>query len=137
MKYEETIKNAISFIFVIGMVFFAIASCEETSHSAGGEVDAIYWHEGLRYTIMVENDGVITTRRIPPWGHAMNKNIRLYTDAGPGEKAWYECEWTRNTWTGADLDTAYCDMHIHNIDELGTADWNHGKFGSGSTTRID
>jgi len=139
MKYrdwEEIGKNAI-YIGIVLVIVAMLPSCAETEHSAGGEIDAIYWHEGLRYTVMVENAGVITKRRLPPWGHAMNKNIRLYTDAGPGEKAWYECEWSRNEWTGADLDTAYCDIHIHGLDELGTADWNHGKFGSGSTTRID
>jgi hypothetical protein len=28
-------------------------------------------------------------------------------------------------------------IHIHNIDDINTASWNHGKRGSGSTTRID
>ena len=134
---EDILKIIIGLLVIVGILGLTVGGCENTDYSAGGEIDAIYWHEGLRYTVMVENAGVITKRRLPPWGHAMDKNITMYTDVEVGEKSWYKCEWARNNWLGPDLDTAYCDIHIHSLNELGTADWNHGKFGSGATTRID
>ena len=130
-------NNTVNFLLFVCISIIVLAGCSYEDHSAGGETDAIYWHEGLRYTAVIIDDGVVTRHGIPPWGYAMNKNIKVYTDAEPGEKSWYRCGWTWNPWTGTDLDTAYCNIHIHNLDELGTADWNHGKFGSGSTTRID
>ena len=102
---------------------------------AGGEIDAIYWHEGVRYTVSVIDDaGLVSNYKIPPFAEHTGK-VLLYTDAEDGEKAWYVCDWLFNNMTGSS--DGLCEIHIHNIDELGTADWNHGKFGSGSTTRID
>ncbi len=127
--------------FLIGIsimiaVTILIVGCEVTEHTSGGEVEAIYWHEGERYTAVTENADVLEHHRIPPFAAGPGA-VTLYKDAVPGEKSWYKCEWTRNNWTGADPDLSYCDIHIHSIDELGTGNWNHGKFGSGSTTRID
>ena len=130
-------NNTVNFLLFVCISIIVLAGCSYEDHTSGGEIEALYWHEGERYTAVTVNADVVSRQRIPPWGHAMDKNIRLYTDAEPSEKAWYKCEWTRNDWFGADLDTAFCGIHIHNLDELGTADWNHGKFGSGSTTRID
>ncbi len=121
----------------MAIVAFVVVGCEETHHTAGSEIDAIYWHEGTRYTAMTNNADVISTHRIPPFHPVTARSVNVYADVAEDESSWYECDWTRNNWTGTDTTTAYCDIHIHSIDELGTADWNHGKFGSGSTTRIE
>ena len=128
--------KVINFTLAILFTGFLVTGCSYEHKTSGGEVEAIYWHEGERYTAMTNNADVITRHRIPPY-HGVYSSVTLYTDVPADEKSWYKCEWDFRPLDGADTDTAYCDIHIHNLDELGTADWNHGKFGSGSTTRID
>ena len=106
--------------------------CSDTEHYVSREVDALYWHERNRYTaISIDEDGRAIKHRIPA---ANNLRVTLYTNLDADAKPWYECEWVFNFWTGAD---GSCEVYIHGLDEMGTADWNHGKFGSGSTTRLD
>jgi len=133
----ETISTAFNTLVVMFVAGAFIAGCSSEPRSSGGEVEAIYWHEGQRYTAVTENAGLISHHNIPPWGHAVSGAISLYKDLGADEKAWYKCEWDWNAWNGADHDTAYCEIHIHSLDELGTGNWNHGKFGSGTTSRIE
>ena len=128
--------DTINFLLFVCISAFMLTGCSYEDKKAGGEIEAVYWHEGERYTAVTINADIVTRHNIPPYYDAY-RTVTLYTDVPPDEKSWYKCRWTRNMWTGTDADTAYCDIHIHNIDELGTADWNHGKFGSGSTTRID
>lgn len=122
-------------ITIIGLAL-ATAGCSDEARQSGGEVDAVYWHEGQRYTAsVIDEGGLVTHKNIPPWRHAGRNTILLYTDVEPDAKSWYECDWMWNDFTGAS--GGMCEIHIHNLDELGTKDWNHGKFGSGRTERID
>jgi len=131
-------NETINFLLATLTAVFLITGCSPEDRTSGGEIEALYWHENNRYTAVTINADVVSNHRIPPWGkHARAKNVTLFTDLGPEEKSWYKCNWSHSNWNGADMDTAYCEMHIHNLDELGTADWSHGKFGSGATTRID
>ena len=135
-------KNIMNFKLEMVLVVLILAGClilpgcSYEHKTAGDEIEALYWHEGERYTAVTIIADVVTRYNIPPYSGTY-RTVTLYTDVAEGEKSWYKCEWDWEVWMGTDTDTAYCDIHIHNIDELGTADWNHGKFGSGSTTRID
>jgi len=121
---------------VLLLTTILLSSCSGEPRFVEREVDAIYWHEYQRYTAMTENAGMIEKHNIPPWGTARAGAVKLYTDVDANTKAWYKCDYRWSNWVGANAD-ASCEIHIHNLDELGTADWNHGKFGSGPTTRID
>ena len=129
-------NDTVNFLLTITFVMLTVVGCSYEHMTSGGEIEAIYWHEHERYTAVTINADIVTQHRIPPY-HGVFRTITLYTDVAPGEKSWYKCEWDFRPLDGADTDTAYCDIHIHNLDELGTADWNHGKFGSGATIRID
>lgn len=128
--------NTVNFLLFVGISILMLAGCSYEDKTSGSEIEALYWHEGERYTAVTINADVVSRHHIPPY-YDVYRSVTLYTDVEPDEKSWYECGWTWNPWSGTDTDTAYCDIHIHDLDELGTADWNHGKFGSGSTTRID
>lgn len=118
------------------MMMTLLSACDalDVHKTSGGEIDAIYWHEGRRYTAMTENAGLIEQHKIPPWG-GYGGSVTLYKDVASDAKLWYKCEWDWNGLNGSSNEV--CEIHIHSLDDLGTADWDHGKFGSGSTTRID
>jgi len=105
--------------------------------SSGGEVDALYWHGGSRYTVKDDNGGLITSRTIPPWGSPHNGNVIVYSDLAPGEKTWYLCEWDWSWMYGTMGGDANCEIHIHGLDDIIPGNWDHGKFGRGSITRIE
>ena len=119
---------------LILLPIFLLSACSVEDRSSGGDIDAIYWHENDRYTVLTIDNYKITKARIPPWAER-GGTVELYNDVAPDESSWYKCAWTYNIWYG--YDDGYCEIHIQDLNELGTADWNHGKFGSGSTKRID
>ena len=111
-----------------------LSACGVEDKSSGGDIDAIYWHENDRYTVMTIDNDIVSKFKITPWSD-YGGTVELYRDVDPDESSWYKCTWTYSPWSGSD--DGYCEIHIHDLNELGTADWNHGKFGSGSTKRID
>jgi hypothetical protein len=119
-------------LLVVLLIALLCGGCSDTKMIEKSTAQAIYWHESDRYTAAIINNGVVEMRRIPTTGY---NNITLYTDLKDGELPWYKCEWLNNAFTGNH--SGKCEVHIKNIDSLMTADWNHGKFGSGTTTRIN
>jgi len=121
---------------LLPLITILLVGCTDTPRSIEGEIDALYWHERDRYTIKTIENGLVSDVHIPPWGgHTINNAVEVFVDVEPHQKSWYKCNWTWNGWLGSDNE--YCELHIHDLNEIGTAGWNHGKFGSGSTTRID
>ena len=123
-------KNSKMLIVLLSVLL--CGGCSDTKMIEKNTAQAIYWHESNRYTAAIIKDGVVEMRRIPTTGR---NNIKLYTDLEDGYLPWYKCEWLHNGWNGNH--SGKCEIHIKSIDSLMTADWNHGKFGSGSTTRVN
>ena len=124
-------------IYLISIIaFITLTGCTDRPRSEEGIIDALYWHEGDRYTAKVVSTGnVVVSHKIPPWYNDNSSTVEVIVDVPANEKSWYKCNWFHNNMSGPS--NGYCEIHIHNLDEIGTADWNHGKFGSGSTTKID
>jgi len=117
---------------IVASLLYGCGDPVYTDHHEKNNVRAIYWHEANRYSAAIMTGDHITIERLPS---DYNFNVRLITDAKPNA-AWYECEWQHNTWSGI-KEGAWCEIHIASIDELKTGDWNHGKFGTGKTRRIN
>jgi len=104
--------------------------------SFSGKIDALYWHGKKRFTVATVEEGKLILKELPNAGH-IAKNV--YMDAVEGEQGTYDCryEWSEwIEWIGAQKG-GECNIHIHSLDSMRTADWNKGKFGSGSTVRMD
>jgi len=95
-------------------------------------VEAIYWHEHNRYSAAILNGSTLDMHRIP-YHHI--GSVTVFTDLESGKKPWYKCQWKENGFSGKH--DSNCEIHIKDVDSLRTADWNHGKFGTGTTSRID
>ena len=98
------------------------------------KVEAIYWHEGSRYTAAILDGESLRLHRVPYHGNTSSR-VALFTDVKAGEKPWYKCKWKHSGFSG-NYDSS-CEIHIIGVDSLRTADWSRGKFGSGTTSRID
>ena len=116
-------------IIILGVL---LCGCSDTEMMEENTAQAIYWHESNRYTAAIVTNGVVEMLRIPRVGHC---KVALYLDLNDGELPWYKCKWLYNAFSGNH--SAKCEIHIKDIDSLMTAGWSHGKFGRGSTTRIN
>ena len=99
------------------------------------DVIAIYYHEGESYSVAIEKDNQISMFRLPTGSHT-GIPLAIITDIKPDGTMWIECEYSWNHWHGEVIGKG-CEIHIRDIDDIGTAGWNHGKNGSGQTTRIN
>lgn len=121
----------ICLVVMLTLFYVMLCDCKAEEHHVMGktEVDAVYWHEGRRYTFITidENNKLIFTR-VPVFSYKVKLDVTI--DAK--NKCWYEYNYITD-WGGA---YGWFKIHLTSLDDLKTADWNHGKFGSGTTTRI-
>lgn len=94
-----------------------------------GVGDHLYWHEGIRYTIKsVTDSGEVKSFKMP-----YRVMVRLFEDKSIKSGVRYRCEYTTSGWSG---NKGWCKIYINSVEDLQTANWNHGKFGSGTTKRL-
>jgi len=92
------------------------------------KVEAVYFHERGNYSVALRIGDEI---QIKP-ARAGRAPVRIVLDAE--DHMWYECDATWDNFYGTS--TGECVIHIRDVGDISTAGWNHGKFGSGNTTRI-
>ena len=122
-------KLKIISICIMFLMFSNICFCSELIKKKEF-VDAIYWHENDRFTAVKVVDKVVQFISLP----RQPVTVTVVCDAD--EKPWYEYSYQFSDFAGAQKG-GWCKIHIKTVDSLRSADWNHGKFGSGSTVRID
>lgn len=116
---------------LISLIALLLVGCSDPIvHKYKRDIVSVYYHEGNDYSVGIFDTGLLTIKRLPPAAH-----VSVWLDVSPEDNMWYECDFTRYKFTGDT--TGGCNIHMHDIDDLNTAGWNHGKFGSGTTTRID
>ena len=102
-----------------------------SEQSEQSEAEGIYWHEHNRYSAAIISGDSINLHKIP----SGNGKVSLFSDVRGDDRPWYKCMWVTNRFKGPHGHV--CEIHIKDIGSLRTADWNHGKFGTGTTSRID
>lgn len=125
-------QSCVTLLLICSSLAFSDASIREIKN----DFDYLYWHENSQYTLFsVQSDFSVSHLRL---GYRKEiekekiKSVTLFLDNEDGEKPYYYCK-MKEALMG---DWWYCEIHISNIDEMKTSSWNHGKFGSGSTTRL-
>ncbi len=121
------LKHKNKLLAVLLSVLLCVSGCGDyTVINDKKEVAAVYWHEYNRYSVSIVNDGVVNMYRLP-------YRVLVFTGA---KKPWYLCKGKHRSWDGV-YKGSYCELHLRSIDNLLNASWNHGKFGSGKTERIN
>ena len=114
------------------IITLLLTGCSNSISIEENTAEAIYWHESKRYSAAVVFGDVVEMRSLPIYH---DTKVILYIDVKSNDMPWYKCSHLHNEWVG--YHNGNCEIHIKSIDSLSTADWNHGKFGSGATTRIN
>lgn len=124
---------AITFLVAFfGSIFLACydSFTNDEIHKKTEKIEAVYWHERNQYSVAVKQGNKIKMVMLPS-RHGIDLNI--ICDVASDESCWYEYNYKNNGYGGV---TGFLNIHIRSIDDINTADWNHGKFGSGKTQRI-
>lgn len=118
-------KYLLVFILLTFVVVLIISTGKVKDTSIVQEVDAVFWHEHNRFSVMYLEKEEIIIKELP------RIKISLYE----GTPTRYECVYSWSNLTGMD-DSGYCSIYISSLEALQTGSWNHGKLDSGTTTRI-
>jgi len=121
--------------FLLAMaVGLTLSGCSPKITEVAAEefVEAVYFHEVNSYSVGVQYGDEYKIVKLPYY-----IPVILKTDVPEGHKSWYECDYLMSTWSGHVRDSGGCTIHMHSANDLLTGGWNHGKFGSGQTTKIN
>lgn len=93
--------------------------------------DRLFFHERDFYSVLIVKEDKTVEHKFF-YTNQYNK-ITLICDVEKGDRMWFE-EFKNGNWVERTLDVI---IHIHSVDDLNGAGWNHGKFGNGMTVPIE
>ena len=95
----------------------------------------IFMHEPSRYSIMIQdpNSSELKTMQFNLYNFCRAK---IVADVPKNEKMWIFLKSKKHN---VNKDTYYTsfELHVRSAEDINGAGWNHGKFGSGTTTVIE
>ena len=98
------------------------------------DFEHLFYHEHNKYSVLVKKDGKVYSVRFPP-NHYVP--VTIFVDVKEGESNWYELRYRHTKSIGYyDQENNYLHIHIKDTDSINGAAWNHGKFGTGLTSKV-
>lgn len=91
----------------------------------------VLMHEPSRISILVQDEVTkqVTIEELDKYG----RNYEIIADVEDGQPMWAELPKILNPYKGKEYTAK---IHIRSGEDINGAGWNHGKFGSGTTTII-
>lgn len=120
-------SNLIMILLILGLIATPWFFRKTEIRNERFNVVAVWKHEVNRYSVTIKEGNILVDR-----GFAIDSV--LITDVPEGSNMWYEAYYNYNSFSGGGY--KWVNIHIHSVDDIGNAGWNHGKFGSGSTERV-
>ena len=96
-------------------------------------IEAVWFHENDNYSFTILENGKfknIGVNSFYPFGGGRSA---VFPDLKPGEPMWARVSQAK---CNGDIEINI-EIHVHSIKDLQPAGWNHGKFGSGTTSKIE
>lgn len=110
----------------IGIPYFT-SKTEERNEKQ--DIVAVWKHEANHYSVTVKEGNTLMDKAF--YG---NFSTIIITDVPKDKSMWYEAHFKESSFSGGGYDSL--KIHIHSIDDINGGGWNHGKFGSGTTERV-
>lgn len=89
-------------------------------------IERVFMHEIGKYSVLIREDGSLVS--MPLYGNYANGRgitVKLIDDVPTNGQMYVKKM------------AGTFEVHIHNINDINGADWDHGKFGKGTTTVVD
>lgn len=115
------------------MVIFAGCAQEKIPDEKITNVARIFMHEPHRFSVFIQSpqSQEVIVRELKCH---REDGVKFFTDVAPTENAWILLQFRNVGRFGWDITNIV--MHIHNVQEMEGAGWDHGKHGRGQTQVI-
>jgi hypothetical protein len=125
-------KNLVFVLLVL--TSFGCEFKEVSFHVPKTNIVSVYFHEQHRFSVGILNaDKTISIVPIPIPAN-LPVPFRIISNVDSTKGMWYECNLKYFNFEVSP--GGACSIHVRSIDDVNTGGWNHGKFGSGVTRRI-
>ena len=111
------------------ILFVLVSGCSHSITKETGQIIAVWKHEPNVYSVTIK-EGKNTL---------IDKDFRRHSAVYPKYSLIDDVSENSNMWYEATYDDGFCEtvvIHVRSINDINNAGWNHGKFGSGSTERV-
>lgn len=114
-----------------------LTSCKTKLVENSGEAEALWFHEHNHYSVSITAGNTIFNKIIRGGAGFDKPDVRIIKDVSMGNPIRYEIRYWYNEFYGwTKKEDGYIRIHIRSIDDINGAGWNHGKFGKGTTSRV-
>ncbi len=98
-------------------------------------VERVFMHEPGQYSLLVRGEqGVLSS--IDLRGNH-NAKANIFTDVPPDQPMYARVLHSPEGRCGGNIRPWYTELHVHTVQEINPAGWNHGKLGRGQTIEIE
>ena len=124
------------FLVVVLLFLVLMCRCGENKHTPFQytNIQAVYYHERCWYSFAWSDTNANNAEIQILSFNGYNTIVKIYADVPPTNSMWIAGDMIEKG--GGRVRYDY-NIHIHNVNDINTAGWNHGKFGTGTTTRIN
>jgi hypothetical protein len=123
-KKERVMRRVLLLVISVSL----LVGCHKKYVDKNLEVESVFYHERGHYSFFAKG---VDLQLVPyDYGSAA---VRLYMDVPEGHPMWIHVEQQNDPWYGT---ATQLQIHIYSAGDIAGAGWDHGKFGSGTTTRI-
>jgi len=125
--------NKLVSIFALVMMFTLLSCCDQKNTPnivKYPRVERVFMHDPGEYSFLYKDESsgqLISINKNIFKAKAYSAKYVLIPDVNNDDFCWAE----------VDMNNSIITIHIHDSSEIAGGGWNHGKFGSGSTTPIE
>lgn len=119
-------------IIVAVAMALMFCGCKHTFVDERNDIVAVWKHEVGRYSITYKEGHELIDYNFNKDGRSVYPSFSIIADVPEDSNMWYEARYDLN----ANMSTAKVFIHVRSIDDINGAGWNYGKFGRGSTERV-
>lgn len=124
-------------LLLICAVALTVGCTDKELFRERNDIVAVWKHEAGVYSVSTMSGNRIidnSFHKVPGSGEAcFLEKPEIVADVPEGGNMWYEAIYYGGGRLGIN---ARVTIHVRSIDDVGGAGWNHGKFGSGMTERV-
>lgn len=122
------------FIFIIVLFLLPVFGCKEQKLIHEHVYIVAVWKHGVdSYSVTYQDENKFL-RDVSFSSDTKSDPVERVADLADGEKMWYEADYY---YWGEWKIFRKVKIHIHSVNDLTGAGWNHGKHGSGRTEKVD
>ncbi|MDB4461374.1 hypothetical protein N9043_00325 [bacterium] len=119
----------------VAVLSMLVTGCNKDKHyDYVKPIESLYYHELGEYSYSTLKDGELKFYDLPRDRRSNNRGytLKIIAVAKGLKKPYVKCKYSYKS----GYISGYCSVYVRGVNDIGTAGWTNGKFGSGTTTRV-